>query len=379
MKGAAFYLLLPFIVLFLQIPISAYSEKLDEAAVIVTNVKELEAAVRQAKPNAVILIRDGVYPLDGRMLVLATQGVTVRSASGDRSAVVLDGVGKSPSVFEISASDVTISDLTIRSPYNHAIHVYTPRSGGDIRNIHLKNIHIVDPGQQGIKINPTVYGASLINGVIEQSLIELTKPGRKLIRNNCYTGGIDAHHSAGWVVRNNEIRGFWCSTGLSEHAIHFWRGSRNTLVERNVLMDNARGIGFGMEPYSGKTENEGCPSESDHTGGLIRDNLITTADSTLFDSQFGADCGICLWYACGAKAKGNRIFSARPLRTFSSIEWRFSATRAEIIKNTTNVRMLARDGASAITLDNRTDAAPPPFKDQKRGHSQAVTPTNDVY
>jgi len=364
MKGAAICLLLPFLILFLDIPSPAYCKKLEKTAVIVSSVKELESAVRLAQPNAVILISDGVYSLNGSMFVIATEGLTIRSASADRSAVVLDGVDKSPSVFEISASDVIISDLTIRSPKSHAIHVYTPRSGGDLRNVHIKNIHIVDPGQQGIKINPTVYGSSLVNGVIEQSLIELTEAGRKRIRNNCYTGGIDAHHSTGWVVRNNEIRGFWCSEGLSEHAIHFWKGSSNTLVERNILTDNTRGIGFGMQPYSGRTENESCPPESDHTGGLIRDNLVTMTDPTLFDSQFGADCGICLWYSCGSRVEGNRIFSAQPLRTFSSIEWRFPATRAEIIKNTTNIRMLARDGASATTLDNRTDAKPP-FKDQE--------------
>ena len=68
----------------------------------------------------------------------------------------------------------------------------------------------------------------------------------------CIHRGIDAHDASGWTVRDNYISGFWCDGAggafLSEHAIHFWTGSRDTTVSRNKLVDNARGIGFGLGP-----------------------------------------------------------------------------------------------------------------------------------
>jgi hypothetical protein len=116
-------------------------------------------------------------------------------------------------------------------------------------------VHIIDPGQQANKINPAAANAYPDDGVNACSHIELTDVGRPHIRNNCYTGGIDAHQAEGWVIRDNLIEGFWCENGLSEHGIHLWRGCRDTVVERNVLRENARGIGFGLaESSSGRTQ-----------------------------------------------------------------------------------------------------------------------------
>ena len=53
-------------------------------------------------------------------------------------------------------------------------------------------------------------------------------------------GGVDAHAARGWTIRRNRIEGFWCPSGLSEHAIHFWSASRGTLVERNTIIDAAQ-------------------------------------------------------------------------------------------------------------------------------------------
>lgn len=332
-----------------------------------STIREIQTAILSAIPGTTILIKDGVYKLDGRMLTLAVPSVTIRSASSNRDKVILDGGYKSPSVFEISASDVTIADLTITSPYNHAIHVFTPRKGGNTQDTLIHNVHIVDPGQQAIKVNPTTDGAYLVNGIIECSLIELTAIGREKIRNNCYTGGIDAHRAQGWTVRDNEIKGFWCQKGLSEHAIHFWKGSQDTTVERNVLIDNARGIGFGMQAQKNSGMNTVCAPSSDHIGGVIRNNFITTTDKKLFSSDAGSDCGICLWYVCNTKVAENCIYSEQPNRTFSSIEWRFPTTTAEVINNVTNIPMLERDGALAIKSGNITNATKKRFENPSIG------------
>jgi len=182
----------------------------------------------------------------------------------------------------------------------------------------------------------------------------LTDAGRANIRSNCYTGGVDAHQARGWVIRDNTIEGFWCEYGLSEHAIHFWKGSRDTVVERNVLVDNARGIGFGLtDSGSGRTYNDNpCTGAGyvGHFGGIIRNNFIFQNRQQLDESQNGFDCGICLAQACDTKVFHNTVVSrATP---FSSIEWRFSNTDATITNNLVSHNLLERNGASASLTAN---------------------------
>ena len=216
-----------------------------ETTIKVATVEQLQHAVANATPGTTILVAEGTYNLNDISLVFNVPDVTLRSASGDRAGVVLDGAYRSREIAQINASHVTLADLTMRRATKHVIHVMST-ARGDTLNTRIYNVHIIDPGEQAIKINTAAPGHYPDNGEIACSLIELTDAGRPRIRNNCYTGGIDAHKARGWLVRDNVIEGFWCPGGLSEHAIHFWDGSRDTVVERNVLKNNARGIGFGM-------------------------------------------------------------------------------------------------------------------------------------
>ncbi|MDX1437847.1 MAG: hypothetical protein R3335_13630 [Anaerolineales bacterium] len=329
--------------------------------VAVSTVTGLENAVNNATPGDTILVADGIYDLNGVYLRIDTPNVSIRSASGDRTAVVLDGNYITTEIIQIVASNVTVADLTLREAYNHPIHVMST-SGADTLNALIYNVHIIDPGEQAVKINPVPGGYYPDSGVIACSHIELTDAGRPFIRNNCYTGGVDGHQARDWVIRDNLIEGFWCDSGLSEHGVHMWSGSRDTVVERNLLLDNARGAGFGLVTGgSGRTYGDNpCPeaggSSVDHYGGVIRNNFIVAQDSDLFSSDFGFDCGICLWNACHAKALHNSFFTFDSGSTFSSIEWRFSNTHAEIYNNLANHTMRERDEATAVESGNLTGA-----------------------
>lgn len=330
--------------------------------VTVSTVAELKSAVNSATAGTTILIADGTYNFgSGDYLRFEVPNVTLRSASGDRDAVILDGNYQALELIQIVSSNVTIADLTLREAYYHPIHIMST-SSGDTLNTFIYDVHIVDPGEQAIKINPyTSVGAVYFpdNGVIACSHIELTDAGRPHIRNNCYTGGVDAHQARGWVIQDNVIEGFWCASGLSEHGIHLWRGCRDTLVERNLLRDNARGIGFGlMESGSGRTYPDNpCPDAGyvGHYGGIIRNNSVFASREVLFSSEYGFDCGICLAQACGAQALHNTVVSTQV--PFSSIEWRFSDTDADIINNLVSHNLLERDGASA-SLGGNLEGAP---------------------
>jgi hypothetical protein len=201
----------------------------------------------------------------------------------------------------------------------------------------------------------------------------MTNAGRLQVRNNCYTGGIDAHQARNWIVRDNNISGFWCGNGLSEHAIHFWVASRDTLIERNRMHDNARGVGLGLTATgSGRTYSDApCPAAGsgfiDHYGGIVRNNFISTAAPALFASEFGFDCGICAWNACGAKLLHNSIFTADPAATFSALEWRFPNTSVEAVHNLVNDSLRQRDGGTAVLQGNLLQASAAWYVDAARG------------
>jgi hypothetical protein len=326
----------------------------------VSSVPALVDAVNGATSGTTIRIADGTYNLNGEYLRIDVSNVTLRSASGNREAVILDGNYQTTEIIQIAASNVTIADVTLREAYYHPIHVMSGAAAHTLNTL-IYNVHIVDPGEQAIKINPAAAGYYTDNGVIACSHIELTDAGRSYIRNNCYTGGVDAHQSRNWIIRDNLIEGFWCSSGLSEHGIHLWRGCRDTIVERNVLKNDARGIGFGLATDgSGRTYPDNpCPAASgyvDDFGGVIRNNFVYANSSSLFASASGFDCGICAWNSCNARILHNTVYTTDPAHTFSSIEWRFSNTTATLTNNLVNGTMRERDGAHGTQSNNLINA-----------------------
>ncbi|MBW2278365.1 MAG: hypothetical protein JRF63_12800, partial [Deltaproteobacteria bacterium] len=262
----------------------------------------------------------------------------------------------------VAASDITVADITITRAYTHPIHVVST-DAGDTLNTLIYNVHIIDPREQAIKINPGAGGFYTDDGEIACSRIELTDEGRPQVNptsGGCYTGGVDAHQSWGWVIRDNEIEGFWCETGLSEHGVHMWRGCRDTIVERNIFMDNARGVGFGMAT-SGEArsyDDDPCPQAGSdyvgHYGGIVRNNFIFTSDPVLLATDDGVDCGICFWSACDAVAAHNSIVSTGDCT--SSVEWRFSTSFVEVSNNIATHDLWEREDATGVLGGNLEDA-----------------------
>ncbi len=330
----------------------------------------LRDIVAAAQPGTTILLEDGTYPLDqgdaASRLSFTVPDVTLRSASGDPEAVILDGGWVTGEIVSISASRVTIAELTLQRAYYHPIHV---TGGADtIEGVRIYRVRVIDPAQQGIKINPSGSGTFADHGVIECCHIELTDAGRARVRDNCYTGGIDAHQAWGWTVRYNTIIGFWCPQGLSEHGVHFWNGARDTLVERNAILDCARGIGFGLGE-NGNGNQRTYPDDPypgvgyiGHFDGIIRNNFIAASSSALFASEYGFDSGISLDQARGAKVVHNTVASSQA--PFSGIEWRFSNTLVEVKNNLLSHNLRDRGGTAELAgnienapLDWFTDVA----------------------
>lgn len=324
----------------------------------------LDSIVASLNTGDTLLLEDGTYNLNGVSLWFNTPGVTMRSVSGNPEKVILDGGYVSNEIVTIAASNVTIAEITIKRAYTHPIHV-TTSSSGDTKGTLIYRTNIIDAREQAIKINPGYNSNFADNGTIACSSLLLTDTGRQNVNNKaspCYTGGIDAHKSRDWIVRDNRIEGFWCPTGLAQHAINFWTNSRDTEVKRNVLVDNARGVGFGLVD-NGSTPrtyaDNPCPQSSgeyvSHYGGIIKNNFIFTSSTGLLNSSSKVDCSICLWSACEATVVHNTVFSKG---NYASIEMRYPITKdARIYNNLANRSISIRDGASGDIQGNIVNAS----------------------
>ncbi|MBZ0113191.1 MAG: hypothetical protein K8J08_12060 [Thermoanaerobaculia bacterium] len=337
---------------------------------------QLRSVVAGAATGTTILLHDGYYAMDQgdatSRLIFTVDGVTLRSLSGNRGAVVLDGAYATDELVSIQASDVVIASITLTRAYNHPIHI--SGGSGPIDGVVLHDLHVVDAGEQAIKINPVGEGW-VDDGVVECSFIELTDAGRPHIRNNCYTGGVDAHAAQGWWIRRNSFRGFWCPAGLSEHAVHFWKGSRDTVVEENLILDCGRGIGLGLGQSGDGRSYPDNPYPGvgylGHIDGVVRNNFIAAADAGLFGSAAGFDAGITLDQARMPLVVHNTVASTTA--PFSSIEWRFGNTLIDLANNLVTHNLRPRDGAQAILTGNLEGAPLQYFADVASADLHLVT------
>ncbi|MDX1410414.1 MAG: right-handed parallel beta-helix repeat-containing protein, partial [Saprospiraceae bacterium] len=272
--------------------------------------------------NRTILIMNGTYQVASTAWYpyITASDIVIRSLSGNRDSVILTGTGMadvSPGT-EIGlyavGDNITIADLTIKEVGNHGIAV----TGEDL---FVHNVRIQDTYEQMLKGNATNGGAD--NGKVQCSLFEYTAG----IGPQWYIGGLDIHDGDDWIVRDNVFRDIESpDTTVAEHAIHFWNNSSNNTVERNVIINCDRGIGFGL----GSSPND---------GGLIRNNMIYNDGAGLFD-----DVGIGLETSPNTKVYNNTVYIEYP----NAIEYRFPATiNVEIVNNLTNKLIKSRDGGTA--------------------------------
>ena len=329
----------------------------DSPVVTVTprDVARLPTIVARAAPNTTIMLEDGIYPLGPQGLLVTQPGIRLRSHSGHRDAVILDGDYRSGVAVGVQAARVTLADLTIRRARFHLVH-----ASGGADSLVLYNVRLADSGQQLLKSNPSAGGDMNDFGLVACSLLEQTAAGRAYVETHptpgylCYTGGIDAHQAWGWTVRDSTFRGIYCAGGgLAEAAIHFWRTSRDTIVERNTILNCARGIGFGLGPDGSHRRYADLPPTdgsipSGHLGGTIRNNVIFSNIGHLFDT------GIALEQARAVVVEHNTVYASA---AYSAIDARFPGSDPVIRNNLTNLPITIRQGAQSRQEHNLVRAS----------------------
>ncbi|MGE5834644.1 MAG: DUF1565 domain-containing protein [Acidobacteriota bacterium] len=313
--------------------------------VTVSTVAALERAVASAKPRDTILLADGSYALR-RSIDIATNGVTLRGKSGDRTKVVLRGGGMTSSdpigvAISVSAPNVTIADLTIRDVRFHAVQV---RGESGASGFTLHNARLLDTGQQLLKGSVSEAPIYADFGVIACSDFEYTSNAP-----SDYTNGVDLLATRGWVIRDNHfarIRGPQSQGFRAGSSILVWWAGVETVVERNLIVDSYRGITLGLTDELPKGARKG-ERTYDHTEGRIQNNVIVNLNPW-------ADVAIDASASRNLRIEHNTVLVEG--KTPWSIDVRFPASNALVRNNLTNRRVFQRDGAT-VTLDGNVMSA----------------------
>ncbi len=299
--------------------------------VTVSTESNLRYQAQNAAAGTTILIQPGTYYLTD-IIHIVHNGITLRSSTGNRGDVILDGGGMLATgryhVVLIEADDVTVANLTIRNGDEHGVSV----NGSDRPKLY--NLHIKDTGYQLVKVNPIGDGSD--DGLLACSRLEYTTTAP-----TDYTNGISAHNAHRWVVRDNQWYRIRTPNNAPAPTILFWSGSSDTIVERNLLVDNYQGIAFGNASHG----------PGDHTGGIVRNNFIYASKPH--------DSVIEMVHATGWLVAHNTALLLNPDGGITwGMEARFSDTSGTFANNLTNMPIWGdRDGAGGILSGNITNAS----------------------
>lgn len=262
----------------------------------------IQSAINNATGPLTIYLANGVYSVSGGQINVINPGITIRSLSGNRDSVIIQGGGMLTGTgyhgISILRPDVTIADLTIRNIDTHGIDInfwYLVSLGQttDINNVLLHNLHIIDCGEQLVKMsysgNSTQSGD---NGIIECCMIEYTTglPG-----SNWYTNGIDLHLANNWIIRDNTIRNIKHGPNTTTDAgpaILLFNGGSGSIIERNLVINCDEGI------FAGNWGN--APNVS-YRNATIRNNIIR--------GHTNSRCGVGVVMAPNCKIINNTIYS----------------------------------------------------------------------
>ncbi len=260
----------------------------------VSGVEELSRALQIAKPNSTVLLADGRYSVT-RTLQIRTSGVTLRSASGKRDRVVLDGGGTLGEGIRITAcTGATIADLTVENIRWNGIKI---DSETGVQHATIYNCVLHNIWQRGIK------------GVtVPKERRESASPGSCAIRyclfyndraksytddphdtpenfQGNYIGGIDAMYARHWTISDNVFIGLQGRTQEGRGAIFLWQDSRDCLIERNSIVDCDAGISLG-NPQRAEPDQIHCSRFQ------VRNNFLTRVPENGIFTAYTRDCKI---------------------------------------------------------------------------------------
>jgi len=333
--------------------------RVSAATITVSSVSELRSAVAAAAPGDVIELTDGVYQWTESTLVTISDksNLTIRSQSGNRAAVVLQGAGINGGtqfVFKLYRSPhFTAENMTLRDVYWHCVQV-----NEDSDYCTLRNLVMWDAGEGPVKVtSPGHSGPYSDYGLIEDCVIGYTTQGMRDV-----VEGIDIVGSVGWVIRNCEF--YNVTKGPDPDLVgygFFAKGnSQDTVVEGCYFENCDIPLSFGGGGTAPEWFRDGDMTY-EHRGGIMRNNVVNgTKDVAIYMNS-----------AHDFKVYNNTLWS-----TFagydSSIDSRFNSS-GEIANNICSQYYHLRDGGAATEHHNLWHASLSLFEDPGSGNFHLVS------
>lgn len=288
--------------------------------------------VNAAGIPATILVSNGTYVLTDWALPITCDHVIVRSLSGNRENVIIRGPDEGPSataehIFWVQGSDVTIADLAFGFCLYHGVQAHG-QAPYNVSNLLVHNCHIINCNEQFIKgTSATGDPEGVTDSTVAYCLFEFTNQWAY----QYYTGGIDIHKAVNWHVHDNRFKYIRNpSGGIAEHAIHFWNRCtsrpQNVIVERNLIFNCDRGIGFGLGGYDSGLEggnsyirnnfvySDGAGPNSDVGIGLESARDVTVANNTVYHETYWAPIEYRFVYSSNLVFQNNLVNRAIRLR-----------------------------------------------------------------
>ncbi|MBE7467456.1 MAG: hypothetical protein HS116_28615 [Planctomycetes bacterium] len=276
---------------------------LPEPAGKIVRIRDAEAfcaAVERAEPHSTLLLEDGHYRMPHAVQLTASH-VQIRSASGHRDAVVIDGEGgnltrgegdwnHAPAILRLKrACDVTIAGVTFKNSPKYAVLFYGD-SGVHGLTLHdvkfhniwvrgLKGTHPMRPDDR--ELGEKNYSPEKVeeirprNGRVRHCLFlcDRVKDDRQDGFDGDYISGVDCMGLKDWVFSDNTFIGIRGANGGGRAGIFIWQGSTGVVCERNLFVGCDRGISYGN--FSQKTVSV--------AGGAIRDNRFALGSNTAIE------------------------------------------------------------------------------------------------
>jgi len=315
---------------------------------LVTNTRQLAAALASAEPGQVIQLVPGTYRLEGRGLLLNRPGapgapIVLRAERLGDAVIEADVVA----AFKAMAPHWVVENLVIRgvcgghSDCEHALHVVGAATNMVIRNNRLEdfNAHIKINGEDGLfPDHGRIEGNTMVNAAPRNTRNPVTP--------------IDLVSASQWRITRNFIADFQRQGAGGATYGAFMKGAgEGTVMARNVVLCEWRlrrrsyspNIGLsigGGGTWPDEIKRDLGKSGVEQIGGVIRDNLIA----------FCNDVGIYV-------NKGLRSLVAHnTLLDTAGIGVRFGESSADVVANIVDGVVQSRDGGITRLRANETAA-----------------------
>lgn len=261
-------------------------------AVEVSDVHELIDAIRQAQLGQTILVADGHYMMPHYVQITA-DGVTLRSASGHRERVIIDGAqSRDGELVGVRAcSGVTIADLTIQ---NIKWNGFKINSETNVQKLTIYNCIIHNIWQRGVKgVKVPEENRDVIRPKqcrVQYCLFYNDRPKRLSddaadIAQGNYIAGIDVMYAKDWIISDNVFVGIQGRTYEGRGALFIWHDSQDCVIERNIIIDCDVGLQLG-NPHRPADVQYHC------VRFIARNNFITRAPEAGIVAVYTRDCKV---------------------------------------------------------------------------------------